>query len=170
MNPPKEQLELLEANSKALKSISAWSGMNLQTVKEGAELFDAINCEKDYKLPLPDWADEVLQNGAFEDMANMTMALFSWTETMKKIMAGPLITDILNNMFRQFETSTAENIFIYSGHDLTLSTITRTLHLDTQIPKVIKTSSGLVFELHSIDGAPIVQVGTFNLEGVLAND
>lgn len=170
MSPPKEQLELMQTNSKVLKLLSDRSGVHLAAVKDVAELVDAVICEKDFKLPLPDWADEVLSE-PLQEIAAMNLALFSWTEEMKKIMAGPVIADLTNNMLERLkqprEGSIAKNIYIYSGHDLTISTITRSLNLDSQIPKMIRTSSGLVFELHSYDGVPMVQVGVFYIFTIL---
>lgn len=72
---------------------------------------------------------------------------------MTRAKAGPLVTEILNHLFEMVNKKMQEtNVFVYAGHDLTLSTITRALGVEDQLPGMIKVASALAIELHRGNG------------------
>lgn len=156
-NPPKEVLELLNKHSKKLQMYSRRSGRKLNSIADANFLFDAFFCEEQYNLTQPEWVKEMREEERMEIM-EMHMNLFTWTEEMKQAKAGPLVTEIVEHLFEAIEHKNLENIFIYAGHDLTLSTVTRTLGLDQQVPQLMELASALAFELHLLEEVPMVKV------------
>lgn len=159
-NPPKEAQDIFSRHQKTLEVFSRRSGKKLNSISDATFLFDVLKCELEYDLPQPEWTKEVAVDLREEVMA-MHLALFTWTEEMKKAKAGPLLGDILDRMLQVVEGRSQQKIFIYSGHDLTLSTVTRTLGLEEQVPKAIEVASALIFELLIVEKRPMVQVGGF---------
>lgn len=156
-HPPKEALELLSKHSKELRVLAKGSGKKLVTIEDATFLLDALSCEAQYNLTQPEWAKEMSIEDR-EEIMDMHMRLFTWTESMKKAKAGPLITEIVDEMLETSKHRNPRNIFVYAGHDLTLSTVTRALGLNQQLPRIMQLASALVFELRLIDDLPMVKV------------
>lgn len=158
--PPKEATDLLAKHSKALRVLAKRTGKKLNTIKEATFLLDAFLCEEQYNLTQPDWVKEMSKAGR-EEIMEMHQRFFTWTEMMKKAKAGPLITDIVDHLYEAVERRSLENIFIYVGHDITLSTLTRALGVDQQLPRLMELASALAFELHLIENRAVVKVRDF---------
>lgn len=69
---------------------------------------------------------------------------------MKKIKGGALITDVIDNMVRKRLKILSPNrsIFVYSGHDITLVNVMRSLGVLEETSRKPDYASALVFELH----------------------
>lgn len=156
-HPPQEAVDLLAKYSKELRYLSKRSGKKMSTVAEASFLFDALQCEAQYNLTQPGWAKEIRPE-VMEEIMEMHLRLFTWTEAMKRGKAGPLLTEIVDHMHGAMEHRKMANVFVYAGHDFTLSTVSRTLGVDQQLPKLMALASALVFELHLEADVPMVKV------------
>lgn len=71
--------------------------------------------------------------------------------------AGPLISKVLSDMKTKQNTSvTSPNLFLYSAHDVTITTQLQALDLDNGLQPPF--ASALVYELHLVHGDYFVQV------------
>jgi len=84
------------------------------------------------------------------------------TEKLKRLTGGPILTELVNNMGKKINGSLNQKLFLYLGHDMTISAILNTLGaFDTHWPTF---SASLFIELFrkNSTGEHIIQVNSYH--------
>jgi hypothetical protein len=99
-----------------------------------------------HKEELPEWGRKVLPR--LSQLAAKVMKLSTSTNDLKRLEAGPLLGNFLENMKRKLENpGSKKRAFFFSAHESTLAKIMNSLGVfkDRIIPPY---SAALIFELH----------------------
>lgn len=102
--------------------------------------------ERDSSMKLPNWTDPVFPSKILS-LSARSQALFTETQYMKRIKAGPLISQICEEMLLKQNNNETRNLFFYSGHDLTLTNVMRALEVQAQTSLTPLYGAAFVFEL-----------------------
>lgn len=98
-------------------------------------------------MKLPDWTKTVFPD-KMKDLAAESLAVFTYTELMKRLKGGPIVADVVQHMAQKLlhKLKPDRKLFMYSGHDLTIVSVLRALG----VQELIKPDNGaaLLFELH----------------------
>ncbi|XP_060533022.1 lysosomal acid phosphatase-like [Cylas formicarius] len=126
--------------------LSQCTGMPVTDIGIVESLYNTLEIEQQNNLALPSWINSTLM-ASMKELAARNLALYSETEFMKKMKAGPLLKTIVDLMRKAAVDAKVPLINIYSGHDLTIVQVMRALNLtDTIKPKY---GSSLHFEIYS---------------------
>lgn len=147
--PPKDVREIYEKNSALFRTLSQSTGKNISTVHDVELLYNTLEIEKLAGLELPDWTEGIFPDKMLP-LAVRSLALLTEIPLMKKIKGGAIVGELLDNAIRRRTgiLSPERNIFIYSGHDVTLVNLMRALDVIRQTPGKPDFSAAIVFELH----------------------
>lgn len=86
--------------------------------------------QKANNLPLPKWCtDDVIKYS--EELFALSLNSWSWTQKLKRLNSGALLRKILKNMNLNNDTTNPNKMYLYSGHDVTLSALTRAQNITT---------------------------------------
>lgn len=143
----------------------------MSNVAQAAELFNILSIEQDNGLELPEWTKSIFPNKLLP-LAERNLALQTETEYMKRMKAGPLLTEIVAQMTKKRngemvhsdsaitsviddlanvkygDKAFARTIAVYSGHDVTLVSLMRALDVIEQTSRKPDFAATLSFELH----------------------
>lgn len=135
------------------------------------ELYNILLVEQDNELALPEWTKSVFPEKMLP-LAERRLTMLTETPYMKRMKAGPLLTEIVKQMTkkRNRELLTTESvnsveleqllgkhygdkandrrIAIYSGHDVTLASLIRGLNVVDQTTRKPDYGAVLGIELH----------------------
>lgn len=101
-------------------------------------------------MKLPDWSKRVYPE-PMGTLAQSGLTLFSETDYMKRMKAGPLFTKIVGQMSAIQEGVSKQKLAIFAGHDITLTIMTRALDIANQTSLLPEIGAALVMELVRID-------------------
>jgi hypothetical protein len=97
-------------------------------------------------LSIPTWAQELLSSKEKMDQVYWIFTSFTLTDEMKRLAAGPILSELTKNMRKKVNGTESRKLFYYSGHDIILGNILNTLGLfKLHWPTF---SSCLIFELY----------------------
>lgn len=154
---PLEHTNLLNQYRAQLVALGKLSGLTLDSVKKVSDLYDTILCDAEAGLKLPYWAMEVYPDG-LSSFVVAHLKLYTHTPFMLKRKSGPLIKDI-RTFLNGEEVQGNYRFKIYSGHDLSLLSLTRAFGLESQFPKLFNWTDALAFELYKAkNGKKVVKV------------
>ncbi|XP_050081633.1 lysosomal acid phosphatase [Anopheles aquasalis] len=147
--PPKDIRDLYEKNTALFRTLSQETGRNISTILDVELLYNTLEIEKLAGLELPDWTEDIFP-AKLLPLAERSLALFTEVPLMKKIKGGAIIGELLDNAVRRRSgiLMPERNIFIYSGHDVTLVNLMRALGVIEQTTGKPDFAATLVFELH----------------------
>lgn len=111
-------------------------------------MYETLKVQQIYNLTLPAWTDSVYPH-PLRSFLEMGFALFTHTNYMKLVKGGPLVTTIVNEMLQFQRENSSKNLYIYSGHDLTLVSVLRLLDLVNETSSLPEYGATLAFELHN---------------------
>lgn len=137
------------------------------------DLYNILLVEQDNELALPEWTKSVFPEKMLP-LAERRLAMLTETPYMKRVKAGPLLTEIVNQMTKKRnreivvansvnsfaleqllgnqygygDNTTDRTIAIYSGHDVTLSSLIRGLNVVDQTSRKPDYGAALGIELH----------------------
>ncbi|CAL8098913.1 unnamed protein product [Orchesella dallaii] len=157
-----ELKKLNEDNKEFLDFIQKKSGMEtVATLEDTFQVQDALRCQRFHNLTLPDWVN----NTVYDQLQYFKSLSFTWkvaTEEMKRLKVGPLLERLVGEMrakvdaatlilddegFSPYEDASAyRKMYIYSGHDSTISGVLHTLNLFQ--PHIPVYAAALLIELH----------------------
>ncbi|XP_031618760.1 lysosomal acid phosphatase isoform X2 [Contarinia nasturtii] len=146
-DPPAELKKFVEENAELFTYISEKTGGNITNVHQGEQLYNILSIERDNGLELPKWTESVFPDKLLA-LAERNLAVLTENDYMKRVKGGSLVTDILDHMLQLKNNQNQRNIFIYSGHDVTLVNTMRALDVISQTTKKPDYTSSLHFELH----------------------
>uniref|UniRef100_A0A182JTA2 MADF domain-containing protein n=1 Tax=Anopheles christyi TaxID=43041 RepID=A0A182JTA2_9DIPT len=147
--PPKDIRELYEKNAALFRTLSQGTGQNISTILDVELLYNTLEIEKMAGLELPDWTEGIFPQKMLP-IAERSLALITELPLMKKIKGGAIVGELLDNAVRRRSgiLIPERNIFIYSGHDVTLVNFMRALNIIDQTTGKPDFSAAIVFELH----------------------
>jgi len=159
------------------KYLSEHTGLDIISFSNVSDIYDTLFVQTAHNLSLPEWTKEVFPE-KMQPMANKWIKMQSQTPEMRRLKAGPLLTDILRNMKRASENPSeaelkvlealfhtpAAKFYLYSGHDTTLSVVLDALDLFSGI--IPPYASTLYFELHEYPNADGYVVKIFYRSGI----
>ncbi|XP_013161905.1 PREDICTED: lysosomal acid phosphatase-like [Papilio xuthus] len=127
----------------------------LRKIKDFEDINDIYNIlfiENLYNLTLPKWTHSVFPD-KLKEPACYSFSIATATPVMARLLAGPLLKAIVNNMLNKMsEQPDALTLSIYSGHDFTIANILSALGLfDGNCPSYTST---IIFELLNEDSTP----------------
>ncbi|KAJ8984506.1 hypothetical protein NQ317_010977 [Molorchus minor] len=145
MNSSKVQ-NILSENKELIKYLSENTGTEMDTIGKIELLFNTLEIEMLNNLTLPHWVNDTIMQ-TMKRLGAQNLALYSETPFMKRIKGGVLLGNIIASMESALQGKNVPSLFLYSGHDLTIVHVLRSLNLvDTIKPNFGAT---LIFELHS---------------------
>jgi len=135
------------------------TGMNITYMsRELLHFADTIIIKKERNFPLPLWSEELYNLGQLQFILMFRFIALDYTKEMKKLRAGPLLEEILENMRNTasgFDTSIPLNergqtkMFLYSGHETTMANMLISFGVFDKILS-FPYSSAIFLEVHQL--------------------
>lgn len=122
---------------------------NISNVERAEGLYNILKIQNAIGLQLPEWTKEVFPEELLT-MAKRNLAVLTENTYMKRIKGGSFVTEVVDTMHKKREASLFpdRNIYIYSGHDVTLVNIMRAMEIIEQTSEKPDFGAALTFELH----------------------
>ncbi|XP_025830640.1 venom acid phosphatase Acph-1-like [Agrilus planipennis] len=121
------------------------TGSEIKTIGDIEFLYSTLEIEDLNNLTLPNWTKRYYP----EPMKTLTaesLALYSYTPLLKRLSGGVFLKNVTDNMLQKVENNTTNKLILFSGHDLTVVNVMRSLGLDELLkPEFAAT---IIFELH----------------------
>lgn len=138
-----------EANADLYKYLTLVTGNPINDINAVEYLYNTLEIELQNNLTLPQWTKNISLNH-LRKIAELNFAIFSDTTLMKRFTGGSFLTEVISQMKKTIDHTSNLNIALFSGHDVTLITVLRTLGFE----RLFKPEYGayLVFELHEANG------------------
>ncbi|KAL0852301.1 hypothetical protein ABMA28_000509 [Loxostege sticticalis] len=113
-----------------MKYLSASTGLKVKTLYDIDNLYSILYIEQLYNFTLPNWTHSVFPNKMAEP-AGYSFTEFTATPLMARLKIGPLLKQILTNMFSVMSGKKSKDLRVsmYSGHDLTVGSVLNGLGL-----------------------------------------
>ena len=136
-----------EENKELYQYLSDNSGAKIDSILDLEYLYNTLDIEHDHNFKLPAWTKSVFPH-KMKDLATLSLAVFTYTDTMKRLKGGPIVADIVHNMAKKVVRTLNPNrkIFLYSGHDITLVSVLRALGFEERFKP--DPGASLIVELH----------------------
>lgn len=140
-----------------LDQLGAYFGVPMNDIRYISAVGDAVQANK-YLTKQPQWILNALDSTLIK-YARGYFQTFLSTEYSRKVHAGNLISQMINNMVAIRDgTATARNFLIFSGHDSTLSAFNQALKVDSQMPDFVEYGDTMALELLQVGKAKELQV------------
>lgn len=137
-----------EDNKQLYRILSLHTGENVSSLLAVELLHDTLQAEKIAGWELPDWAEGIFPSKTLP-IAEFYVKLITKTPFMKRIKAGPLTTEIIENMSANKNKMPSERaINIYAAHDITLINLMNSMGFIDQTSNKPDFASALAIELH----------------------
>ncbi|KAG5669051.1 hypothetical protein PVAND_016952 [Polypedilum vanderplanki] len=141
--------KLDETNQPLYRILSVNTGENISNLLQVELLHNTLEAEKVAGWNLPDFLEGIFPQKTLP-IAEKYLRLITETPFMKRIKAGPLTSEIIENMFnKRNNLPTEKSINIYSAHDVTLVNLMNSMNFLDQTTNKPDFSSALAIELHS---------------------
>ncbi|XP_072755356.1 lysosomal acid phosphatase-like [Anoplolepis gracilipes] len=133
------------------KELTEHTGQNMSMISDIEALYDTLEVQEQHGLQLPEWTRK-FYNNEMREIAARSMALFTNSTIQKRLLAGPLLKEILLHMEETKTDSKPKRAYFYSVHDLTIVDVLRTMGFTNEL---IRPDYGatLIFELHLINNS-----------------
>lgn len=140
--------ELDRENADLYKYLQLHSGKHIDNATAVEYLFNTLDIENSNGLTLPEWTRTVYPD-KMKNLAARSLAIFTETDILKRLTAGPLVKEISDNMDskRTAVSKTDRKMVLYSAHDVTIVNVWRTLGFTDMIKPDFGAS--LILELHT---------------------
>ncbi|GAB1867904.1 Prostatic acid phosphatase [Camponotus japonicus] len=126
--------------------------LNLPEIKKEMSRFKDIMSklteltESSMNLTLPEWAHDYFPDGPLFDAIVLAYNIASYTSSIRKLYAGPMIRTIFNNMITEKNTIPSNTkLYLYSGHESNIVAMLQAFKLYK--PHVPEYSSAVILEL-----------------------
>ncbi|TRY64358.1 hypothetical protein TCAL_00857 [Tigriopus californicus] len=104
------------------------SGTSITNMVEVDYIYDTLFIERIYNKTLPKWTQSVFPD-KMKYLRDLSFIVSTWTRELKRLTAGPLISDILTT-FRKIQSGeNPRKMHMYSGHDTTIASLLNALEL-----------------------------------------
>lgn len=134
------------------------AGLEVKSIIDISELYDALLVANEQGLKLPDWAWNIFPE-KLKPLLRYSHNRFSWTPTMRKLFSGPLINDVVTNMKKKRDSKETFNrlLNLYSGHDTTVMNFLISLGVNQDLP-IPNYGATVILELHEINNKYRVKI------------
>lgn len=134
-----------EDNANLYDYLTTATGRPMRDINAVEYLYNTLEIEMQNNLTLPQWTKSISLD-QLREIAKLNYAIFTDTTLMKRLTGGAFLTEIISHMKKKINQSSNLNIALYSGHDVTIVTVVRTLGFD----KLFKPDYGsyIIFEMH----------------------
>lgn len=136
-----------EENKELYQYLTDHSGKKIKNVLDLEFLYNTLEIEYNNHLKLPDWTKSVFPH-KMKDLAALSLAVFTYTDSMKKFKGGPIVADIVHHMAQKVlhTLNPDRKMFLYSGHDITIVSVLRALGFEERIKP--DPGASVIVELH----------------------
>ncbi|KAK4872173.1 hypothetical protein RN001_016297 [Aquatica leii] len=134
-----------EENKDLYEYLSASTGNKMNNIHAVELLYNTLEIEILNNLTLPEWTNNVSLD-KLREIAKTNFAIFSDTTLMKRLTGGAFLNEALSFMYKKINSTSKLDLVLYSGHDITIVTITRTLGFEQLLKP--KYGAFIVFELY----------------------
>ncbi|XP_013148571.1 PREDICTED: lysosomal acid phosphatase-like [Papilio polytes] len=126
--------------------LSKHTNQTMRSVLNVDFLYSTLQTQQEAGLKLPDWTKNVFPN-KMRTPFMLSLALLSYNQTLQRLKVGPLLNEIKMNLQDSVShTNLDRSLYIYSGHDVTVVSLWRTLgYTELLEPEY---GASLVLELH----------------------
>ncbi|XP_049782248.1 lysosomal acid phosphatase-like [Schistocerca cancellata] len=164
-NSPEIQ-KINEENSELYKYLSKHTGKTIQSILDVEYLYNTLEIEEKRKLQLPAWTAGYYPD-KLRTLAAKSLALFSESQTMKRLNGGPLVKHIIEKMKSQSNTSrtVSPKFLMFSAHDVTIVNVLQTMGF-TELLKP-QYGAAVIVELHSTNDSGF-EVKAYQLQKIHA--
>ena len=126
-----------------LGNISYHSALNLKCLTNVIRINSILEIESKRFL-LPDWTNDYFPQ-PLKEMAGFVFRIPCLTVPMRRLKCGPLMKEILDNMNGKLKGELTQKMWMYSGHDNTLTNLMMCIdNFDNHVPDF---SDALILEL-----------------------
>lgn len=122
-----------------------------------AAVHDALFSEQDNGLRLPDWVQRVGLDTLLK-VRERAVAATVETPYLTRIAGAPLATHLVDKLTQKANGTISQNLQIFSLHDNNIIQLMAALNMVDEIGFFVDFGVTLVFELHQINGCPVVEV------------
>ncbi|KAF5274603.1 hypothetical protein FQA39_LY07215 [Lamprigera yunnana] len=135
-------------NKELYEYLTFATGDEVNDINEVEFLYNTLEIEMINNLTLPNWTKNVSFD-ALREIAKLNLAIFTDNKIMKRLSSGNFLKTVLSYMTQKIEQTSKEELILFSGHDITIVSVLRTLGFD----HLLKPDYGayLIFELHEVD-------------------
>ncbi|KAF5273369.1 hypothetical protein FQR65_LT04661 [Abscondita terminalis] len=123
-----------DENKNLYNYLSKVTGGNINDVNAVEYLYNTLVIEKRNNLTLPEWINDTLLH-KLEEFAVLNYAIFSDNTLMKRLSGGGFLKEALSYVTAKINKTSNINIVLYSGHDVTIVSITRSLGFENEFSK-----------------------------------
>eukprot|EP00096_Caligus_rogercresseyi_P013635 TRINITY_DN6265_c0_g1_i1.p1 TRINITY_DN6265_c0_g1~~TRINITY_DN6265_c0_g1_i1.p1 ORF type:complete len:423 (-),score=74.06 TRINITY_DN6265_c0_g1_i1:202-1470(-) len=125
--------------------MSHHSGSTIDNIVNADYIRDTLFIEELYNKSLPEWTKRVYPE-PLNTISALSFLSPTWTEELKRLKSGPLITQLLENFEGALDPK-GPSFIMYSGHDTTVAALLNSLGVfPAQIPPY---ASCVIMEVHS---------------------
>ncbi|XP_043281256.1 venom acid phosphatase Acph-1-like isoform X2 [Venturia canescens] len=158
------KVRLVNSNNKRLyKELSNRTGLPMNGAADIASLYSTLKAEVSMELSLPEWTKEFFP-GRLESIACFSLSMNVFTDNLRKLAGGPLVTKIVKSMIAKSLGKLKpeeRKMFVFVGHDSTLVNMLSAMKVwNGQDPDF---GCMIMIELHEICGTYYVQIFQKNL-------
>ncbi|XP_043281258.1 venom acid phosphatase Acph-1-like isoform X4 [Venturia canescens] len=152
------KVRLVNSNNKRLyKELSNRTGLPMNGAADIASLYSTLKAEVSMELSLPEWTKEFFP-GRLESIACFSLSMNVFTDNLRKLAGGPLVTKIVKSMIAKSLGKLKpeeRKMFVFVGHDSTLVNMLSAMKVwNGQDPDF---GCMIMIELHEICGTYYVQ-------------
>lgn len=136
------------------KLLSEKLGFEIKDLRHLGWAYDSFKIQRIHNLTLPDWVLPHLP--AMKEYYKYGFRLIAYTDTLKTLVGGPLVSKILTDMEAKIaNSSNSPNFFMYSAHDTTVAAHLQTLGLYNDLAPPY--AACVIHELHNTSTGPVVR-------------
>ncbi|XP_013166500.1 PREDICTED: lysosomal acid phosphatase-like [Papilio xuthus] len=126
--------------------LSKHTNQSMRSVLNVDFLYSTLQTQQEAGLKLPDWTKNVFPN-KMRTPFMLSLALLSYNQTLQRLKVGPFLNEIKMNLQDSVShTNLDRSLYIYSGHDVTVVGLWRTLGYSELLEP--EYGASLVLELH----------------------
>ncbi|GAB1867865.1 Prostatic acid phosphatase [Camponotus japonicus] len=128
-----------------MSKLTELTGKNIEKLEDLHYLHHTFIAESSMNLTLPEWVHDYFPEPLI-DTSVLVHNIIGFTPLMRKLLAGPMIRTIFNNMITEKNPNQSNTkLYLYSGHESNIAAILRAFKLYK--PHVPEYSSAVILEL-----------------------
>lgn len=128
--------DIISENSELFKNLSKITGSKIATLDDVQSLYSTLKAEQDLGLKLPEWTTDLMPQ-----LLNLTIQSYIYnvyTPELRKLKGGNFLKRTFSDWNKAANNQKTPKIFVYSGHDSTVTNILSTLNVwEPQVNKNI---------------------------------
>ncbi|XP_025271241.1 venom acid phosphatase Acph-1-like [Camponotus floridanus] len=129
-----------------MSKLTELTGKNIEKPIDVYFLYHTFAAESSMNLTLPEWVHDYFPDGPLFDTTVFAYNINGFTPLIRKLLAGPMIRAILNNMIAgKNPIPSNTKLYLYSGHEANIASILHAFKLYK--PHVPEYSSAVILEL-----------------------